>query len=527
MASTGRWTRQGQEAFPVPFRSILFDWPVDAAGIGQREETTVLADLNLDQVLASMTAGRGEYNLKPLFCSPLRDPEIVYYRQEILRDLETKPVSAAVIEFARRMRSMRERLAQAAKLRYRYEKERWFLEAAGIYCGAVRALAGDLARLDVKSRGLLAFRGYLADYASSGSIISLAAETQQLIDDLAAVKYSIHIKGSRVRVSTYDGEADYSAAVSRTFAKFKQGAVKDHLVRFRDGPDLNHIEARILGLVAQLNPGVFGALDDYCTRHRAYLDPVIAGFDREVQFYLAYLEHIEPFRRAGLSFCYPRVSAQDKDVRVSEAVDLALAGPLVPAGSAVISNDFQLSGPERILVVTGPNQGGKTTFARMFGQLHYLASLGFPVPAKKARLYLADRIFTHFEKEESIETLSGKLADDLTRVHAVLHDATSQSIVIMNESFTATTLDDAVFLGREVMRQIMTLDLLCVYVTFVDELASLGEATVSMVSTVDPANPAVRTFKILRRAADGLAYAAAIAEKYGLTYETVRSRVAA
>lgn len=509
----------------MTFQSILFG----DAGASITHETPLapayFADLNLDQVVQAITASKKDYNLKPFFHAPLYDPDLVEYRQEVARDLEDEAVLTWIKAFAQRMSIVRRYQGLIAQLEFQYHKEGWLLETVAVYCQAVSQLAADFPIGRVKSRGLLAFRDFVAAYVGSQAFAVLQAETTRLKHDLSTVAYCVLIRNNTVKVRRYEDEIDYSADVEQTFMKFKQGSVKDYTVDLAIAAGMNHVEAQILEFVARLYPEIFAELDRYCAAHERFLDETLRVFDREIQFYVAYHEYIAPLRHAGLKFCYPEVSSRDKTIHAQETYDIALAHKQVAEHAAIICNDFYLEGPERILVISGPNQGGKTTFARMFGQLHHLASLGCAVPGSHAQLFLPDQIFTHFEKEEDIRNLRGKLQDDLVRMHHILDRATPDSIIIMNEIFTSTTLADAVFLGQEIMARIVELDALCVCVTFIDELASFSPKTVSMVSTVVPDNPALRTFKIVRRPADGLAYALSIAEKHRLTYSQLKERI--
>lgn len=511
----------------MKFQSILFNEVSDSAPEEQATPPDFFVDLNLDQIVAAVTAQKEEYVLNPFFHLPLHDVDAIAYRHEIMRDLEGARLFANITAFSACMRTMRGHLALAGKLSYIRQKERWFLDAADTYCDAVTQLVHDLSLAQFTSRGLLSFREYATEYAASESFVSLLEQTKRLKSDLASIRYCLFIDGLTVQARKFAGEPDYSAEIEATFERFKQGDVKEYPFEFAEEPGINRIEAMILDLVVQLYPDVFSPLEQYCAVHKDFQDTTIATFDREIQFYIAWLEHITPLRKAGLNFCYPRLAQTTKEVYSQQGFDLALAAKLIAEHSLPVCNDFHLIGPERVIVVTGPNQGGKTTFARTFGQLHYLASLGCSVPGKEAQLYLFDRLFTHFEREENTVNLRGKLQDDLMRIHAILEPATPKSVVIINEIFTSTTFRDATLLSRKIISRIMELDLLCVWVTFIDELSALSEKTVSMTSMVVPENPALRTYQIVRRAADGLAYAQAIAEKYRLSYDMIKERIGA
>lgn len=508
----------------MKFSSVLFrNGGEHTADAGEPDH---FGDLNLDQVVDPIVTRREPYDLAAFFHAPLQNVDAVYYRQAVCRDLENERIRTAVDTFAENMVKVRRHRDHAMALRHRTHRFRWFREAVRVYCDTVVALRNELATAAPASEALRALQDYLATYTASPGFTRMADEGAALDEELAAVRYTVQIDGSRVTVRRYEGGDDYRHDVQKTFSKFETGEAKDRRVTYSTSSDLNHVEAQILDLVAKLFRGPFDRLADYCTAHSDFIDPAIARFDREVQFYLAWLDFIAPMRTSGLHFCYPQVSATSKETSVVGSFDVALAAKLTSQRDPVTPNDFRLEGAERIVVVTGPNQGGKTTFARMFGQLHYLSALGLPVPGETVRLSLPDQIFTHFERAEQIETLRGKLADELIRVRDMFDRATADSIFVINEGFSSTSLTDAAFLGTEVIRRMVERDLLGVYVTFVDELASLGAATVSMVATVDPDDPSKRTMRIVRQPADGLAYAAAIAAKYGVSYARLKERIA-
>ena len=508
------------------FGSILFPSGLEGPRPDGQGTPDCFIDLNLDQVVSAIVASRDEEVLRPIFYSPYRNEKIVRYRQSVFDDLERPDVLRIFPAFSEEMQSVRADLAYAAKITAKRHEHMVFLRAVKTYCSAVRRLLQDLDAVELLSEGLKSFRRFLRDHAASPAFETISAETDDLSRALSGLSYGMLFRGDKVTVRKYEGEPDYTVTVRERFAKFREAEVDPPALKKRKtDTGLNHIEEGILEFVGRLFPAEFRGLADYVGRRGDFIDETIARFDREIGFFIAYLAFIDPLRRSGLPFCRPEVSVSSKETELEGSFDLALAMKLSREGGRIVRNDARLSGSERLIVVTGPNQGGKTTFARMFGQVHFLAGLGCPVPGQAARLFLPDRVFTHFEREEEIANLRGKLEDELVRLHESCEAMTDDSLIVLNEIFNSTSLDDQIFLSTAILERILASDAIGVCVTFIDPLSRLNEKTVSMVSTVDPEDLARRTFEIVRRPADGLAYALSLAEKHGVTYERLRTRV--
>lgn len=158
-------------------------------------------------------------------------------------------------------------------------------------------------------------------------------------------------------------------------------------------------------------------------------------------------------------------------------------------------------------------------------QIHAQKDLSTPNATAHAKAKDAASTFQTVLFPPGLEHRRSESSDELVRLHHSCEAMTPNSVVILNEVFNSTSLDDQVFLSTKILEKILAVDVIGVCVTFIDALSTLSEKTVSMVSTVDPEDPAHRTFQIVRKPADGLAYALSLAEKHGVTYAALCKRI--
>ena len=168
----------------------------------------------------------------------------------------------------------------------------------------------------------------------------------------------------------------------------------------------------------------------------------------ELAFYVDCLNLHEELSRMGEPTSFPvPVGPHERRHSVRGLYDVCLA---LTMKRRVVGNDMNADG-NNLVIITGANQGGKSTFLRGIGLAQLMMQCGMFVPAEFYSSNVCDGLFTHYKREEDTTMKSGKLDEELSRMSEIVDKITSNSMVLFNESFAATNERE----GSEIARQIV------------------------------------------------------------------------
>src|SRR5579859_4829883 len=155
-------------------------------------------------------------------------------------------------------------------------------------------------------------------------------------------------------------------------------------------------------------------------------------------------------------YCRPQFSAESDEMEIIEGRHPVLEQPdLTGSNDRFVPNDLYLnSGSHAILLLTGPNMGGKSTYLRQAALVVILAQMGGFGPARSARLPVVDRIFTRIGASDNLARGRSTFMVEMTETAAILHTATARSLILLDEIGRGTATYDGLAIAWAVIEYI-------------------------------------------------------------------------
>lgn len=419
----------------------------------------LVQDLALDTLLDAM-AGGDEFLRNAAhraLLETLTDPEEIRYRQRILADcLEQPEVVRAMYELA--------------------------VEAAGAERGLYLGMASSspsailsravtlLARLVPVLRRLRRLAdAHAAAFASEG-FRRLFATLREELDDAYFAEVERFLRELRFRdgvlMTAELGKANAGARYVLRRAR-PRGWMRRLLPGGRPGlsftiPDRDENGARALG---DLQARGLNLVANAVAQSADHVLAFFAMLRAELAFYVACLNLHE---RLGQPACFPSPAPAGTPVfSVRGLYDAALA---LQSGKPVVGNDVEARG-EGLVLVTGANRGGKSTFLRSVGLSRLMMQCGMFVPAESFAADVVEAIFTHYKREEDPTMERGKLDEELARMSEIADVIAPNCLLLCNESFASTNEREGSEIGRQVLRALVESGVEVFYVTHLYDLA--------------------------------------------------------
>lgn len=519
----------------MEFRSILDK--VEST-YRNRRKPEFIQDLNLDRIIEKIQFQWGE-DIAAYYRYFPENKECEIYRREVFADVKKESVYAVLENYVNQMREWNKAKQNKGEVEMDMQAEVWHLWEVYHYCMSYEQLYQQLKQKEPASEGFAGFLDYLRQYLQEEAFRQMKDRACNLIEQLKNFRIVLTLENNQIVISQEELPANYETFLKESFP----GNSNKLRSPFAGSLNMSNLEMELLGVFRKKNTAFFKEVSRFYKDYSQYADEVLLRFHKEIGFYLAFYRFEKNMKEEGFSFAIPTVD-DSRDMYATQLYDLALAIANYRYDKPVIANDFVYHDGEKIFVVTGPNQGGKTTFARSLGQLVYFTKMGLDVPANAANVKYFSDILTHFSVEESVETGCGKLKEELNRLAPMMNAVFDNAFVIINELFTTAANYDACIMGKRVLEHFLKQNCHGVYVTHLKELSEAAQGVVSMKALVEhqevpventaaEQSPAgqktksiyVRKFIIIRSEAEDMGYSGDLVDKHRLTYEQIKDRL--
>jgi len=418
----------------------------DAAAALPAHAADLIRDLELETVLTAMAAGDRflwDVARTALAGGPETGAAAVLHRQAALRDSLANPaVVRELYGFTTETIDRERRLFWAFNSRQVGTVLYGAIESLELLCDALRRLRG---LADQHGRAF-----------SSPGFTTLFQTVQRELDDEYLVRLKDHLARLRFRSGVLlgaglgDGNqgADFrllrtagsgSTWLQRLFRKVPVGLTFRVPERDEAGARaLSDLKDRGLNLVANAAAQAAEHLVGFFKLLRA-----------ELAFYVGCLNLHDALSALGAPTAFPVPDPPaERHLQFAELYDVALA---LTVGRRPVGNTLDMSGAS-LVVVTGANQGGKSTFLRSLGLAQLMMQAGMFVGAEAFGGALATGLFTHYRREEDAAMRLGKLDEELSRMSAIAENVRADAVILFSESFAATNDRE----GSEIARQVVT-----------------------------------------------------------------------
>lgn len=538
-----KWQSEAGSQDKAPFRLL---WPPDMA-----PRATKLADseffhtLQIDQMVSvrrESSRGLPDLRLEQFFSA---DPSVLAWRVDEVEDLvEMPPLFDLVQEALPLMRDAAEMRKVLGNSSSSIESGLSSVRYLEQYLELVELFRARLEPLSPHSEGFRTLKQKITDICASSDYRALCAQLEQ-------TEYQIgHVKSITLGVNL-DGTLKVTdvGLVSINTEKYRAGSVMDRLLgRSKSDPMMCMSGFANPGKTAReeekhaLDQAVCRALETTFARTIRTWEPAIERYFHDetsffidllddFRFLLAAVSFLLELKRLGCSLCRPEIRpVEDKVLRLKNVYNPMLA-LCTDGAQPVVANDFCYDENGRFYLITGPNHGGKSIFCYALGMAQALFQLGLLVPAEAAVMSPVTCIYTHFPTSDEDNYGKGRLESECARMGAIMHKVTSTDLLLMDESFSSTSLLEGSYIAGEILHAISVIGCGGVYVTHIHELtrqvpefnATPGRTGCidNLVAQMENVADGTRSYRVLRTTPDGLSYAKDIARKYGLSCEEI------